>query len=51
MENKKKKKLCVTLGIFCLELGKNILFGIGNGAEFWHLIGMIESLALKIFLS
>ena len=21
------------MGIFCLELGKNILFGIGNGAE------------------
>ena len=31
MEN--KKNFFVKLGIFCLELGKNILFGIGNGAE------------------
>ena len=27
MENKKN------MGIFCLEMGKNIIFGIGNGAE------------------
>ena len=30
MEN--QKKFFFKLGIFCLELGKNILFGIGNGA-------------------
>ena len=29
-----KKKNSVKLGFFGLELGKNILFGIGNGAEF-----------------
>ena len=34
MENKKKKKLFCQIGNFCLELGKNILFGIGNGAKF-----------------
>ena len=36
MENQKKNFFC-QIGnfnsIFCLELGKNILFGIGNGAE------------------
>ena len=46
MENKKKKNkkkkyiyiffiFFVKLGIFCLELERNTLFGIGNGAEFW----------------
>ena len=42
MENQKKKHL-VKLGIFCLELGKNILFGIGNGAKFWPQNWVIES--------
>ena len=31
------------LGIFCLELGKNMLFGIGNGAEFRPQNRVIES--------
>ena len=34
----------VKLGIFCLEFGKNILFGIGNGAEFWSHIGWSRAL-------
>ena len=33
----------VILGIFHLELGKNILFGFGNGAEFRPQILEIES--------
>ena len=33
----------VRLGIFQLELGKNILFGFGNGAEFRPQISEIES--------
>ena len=43
MENQKKKKnfFFVKLGIFCLELGKNILFG--NGAEFRPQNRVIES--------
>ena len=53
MENQKKKKkkifffffffFFVKLGIFCLELEKNILFGIGNGAEFRPQNRVIES--------
>ena len=31
------------IGIFLLELGKNILFGIGNGAEFRPQNQVIES--------
>ena len=31
------------LGIFCLDLGKNILFGIGNGAEIRPHNQVIES--------
>ena len=31
------------IGNFCLELGKNILFGIGNGAEFWPQNRVIKS--------
>ena len=46
-KKKKKKKFFffffVKLGIFCLELGKNILFGIGNGAEFRPQNRVIES--------
>ena len=51
-KKKKKKKnffffffffVVVKLGIFCLELGKNILFGIGNGAEFRPQNRVIES--------
>ena len=33
----------VRLGIFHLELGKNIFFGFGNGAEFRPQISEIES--------
>ena len=36
----------VRLGIFQLELGKNILFGFGNGAEFRPQISEIESPAV-----
>ena len=39
----KKKNFFVKLGIFGLELGKKILFGIGNGAEFRPQNLMIES--------
>ena len=47
MENKKKKYFFfVKLGFFCLELGKNILFGIGNGVEFPPQNRVIESPAL-----
>ena len=48
-KKKKKKKffffffVFVKLGISCLELGKNILFGIGNGAEFRPQNRVIES--------
>ena len=56
MENPKKKKkkkknffffFFVKLGIFCLELGKKILFGIGNGAEFRPQNRVIESPVLS----
>ena len=47
MENQKKQKnlflFLSNFGIFCLELGKNILFGIGNGAEFRPQNRVIES--------
>ena len=44
MENKKKNIFWgVKLGIFCLELGTNILFGIGNGAKFRPQNQVIES--------
>ena len=42
-KKKKKKKKFVKLGIFCLELGKNILLGIGNKAEFRPQNQVIES--------
>ena len=59
MENQKKKKkknffFFVKLGSFCLELGKNILFGIGNGAEFRPQNLVIESpvsLTIAIYIS
>ena len=40
---KKKKKFFVKLGIFWLKLGKNILFGIGNGGGFRPQNRVIES--------
>ena len=50
MGNPKKKKffffwfsIFVKLGVFCIELGKNILFGIGNEAEFRPQNRVIES--------
>ena len=48
MENKKNKKNC-QIGNFCLELGKNILFGIRNGAEFRPQNQVIESSVRKYF--
>ena len=41
MENQKKNS--VKLGFFCLELGKNIVFGIGNGAKFRSQNRVLES--------
>ena len=46
-KKKKKNFFFGQIGIFCLELGKNILFGIGNGAEFWPQNRVIESPVLK----
>ena len=46
MENKKKKKFFFfgLIGNFWSRIGKkNILFGIGNGAEFRPQNGVIES--------
>ena len=40
----------VRLGIFHLELGKNILFGFGNGVEFRPQISEIESPAITPYL-
>ena len=50
MENKKKIFFFfVKLGIFSLESGKNILFGIGNGAEFRPKNRVIKSPAIFTF--
>ena len=38
-----QKKNWGQIGIFCVEFGKNILYGIGNGAEFGPQNRMIES--------
>ena len=43
-----KKIFFVKLGIFCLELEKNILIGIGNGADFRPQNRVIESPAFAI---
>ena len=51
MENKKKKKKLSNREFFVWNLGKNILFGIGNGAEFRPQNRVIKSPVIRLPLN